>query len=115
VPTLDESDRRRYPRVHLDGRLGGRATVLADFRVITLSETGAMLEMEIPLAMGASCDLSLNLSHVSVDLRGRVVHIEKLSSGRGPYRVGVDFVRLQSLDRALLASFLDRERRGRPS
>ena len=54
MPTIDESDRRRFPRVNLDGRLGGRATVLADFRVITLSETGAMLEMDIPLAMGAS-------------------------------------------------------------
>jgi len=109
----DKAERRRYPRVRLDGRLAGRATVLADFQVLSLSESGATLEMEIPMAMGASCDLSLNLSHVSVDLKGRVVHIEKPKRGAEGerYRVGVDFVRLQSLDRALLASFLERERR----
>jgi hypothetical protein len=102
-------ERRRYPRVRVEGRLAGRATVMADFRVFSLSETGATLEMDIPMAMGSSCDLTLNLSHVSVDLKGRVVHIDKAANA--PYRIGVDFVRLQSLDRALLASYLERERR----
>ena len=87
--------------------------MLADFRVISLSETGATLEMDIPMALGSSCDLSLNLSHVSVDLKGRVVHLDTSPNG-GPYHIGVDFVRLQSLDRALLASFLERERRKSP-
>jgi hypothetical protein len=93
--------------------LAGRATVLADFKVLSLSESGATLEMDIPMAMGAACDLSLNLSHVSVDLKGRVVHVVKDAddADAGRYRIGVDFVRLQSLDRALLASFLERERR----
>lgn len=99
--------------MRLDGRLAGRATVLADFRVISLSETGATLEMDIPMALGSSCDLSLNLSHVSVDLKGRVVHIDP-PRHTGPFTIGVDFVRLQSLDRALLASFLERERRKSP-
>lgn len=108
------SERRRYPRVRLDGRLAGRATVLADFKVLSLSESGATLEMDIPMAMGAACDLSLNLSHVSVDLKGRVVHIVRDEDDGEKYRIGVDFVRLQSLDRALLASFLERERRKTP-
>ncbi len=79
--------------------------------MFSLSETGATLEMDIPMAMGSSCDLTLNLSHVSVDLKGRVVHIDKAPGANAPYRIGVDFVRLQSLDRALLASYLERERR----
>jgi hypothetical protein len=109
----NSAERRRYPRVHVDGRLAGRATVLADFRVLSISETGATLEMGIPMALGSACDLTLNLSHVSVDLKGRVVHID---AGRGEdaFVIGVDFVRLQSLDRALLASYLERERRQSP-
>ena len=107
-----KAERRRYPRVRVDGRLAGRATVLADFRVISLSETGATLEMDIPMAMGALCDLSLDLSHVSVDIKGQVVHVDG-GEGSG-YRIGVNFSRLQSLDRALLASYLDRERRKAP-
>lgn len=90
----------------------GRATVLTDFRIVALSETGAALEMELPLALGSRCDLTLNLPHVSVDLKGRVVHIEPQSGGEdGPYHVGVDFESVEDLDRALLESFLDRERR----
>ncbi len=114
MKTNAPTERRRYPRVRLDGRLAGRATVLADFHVISLSETGATLEMDIPMALGSNCDLSLNLSHVSVDLKGQVVHLEPARQAEGPYRIGVDFVRLQALDRALLASFLERERRKSP-
>ncbi len=108
------AERRRHPRVSVEGRLDGRATVLADFRVLSLSEIGATLEMGIPMAPGSSCDLTLNLSHVSVDLKGRVVYVEDSGNASAPYRVGMDFVRLQSLDRALLASYLERERRKAP-
>ncbi len=108
---MTHNERRRYPRLRLDGRLEGRATVMADFQVISLSETGAMLSMTIPMAMGAQCDLTLNLSHVSVDLKGRVVRVEKPKEGLDAYRIGVDFVRMQPIDRALLASYLERERR----
>jgi hypothetical protein len=107
-------ERRRHPRVHVEGRLAGRATVLADFSVLSLSETGATLEMAIPMPVGSSCDLTLNLSHVSVDLKGRVVYVEDSGNTGAPHRVGMDFVRLQSLDRALLASYLERERRKAP-
>ncbi len=107
----EASDRRRHDRIRLDGRMAGRATVLADFRVVALSETGASLEMDIPLAEGSRCDLTLNLSHVSVDLRGRVVNIRPSNGPSGPYLVGVDFEGMEDLDRALLLSFLDRERR----
>jgi hypothetical protein len=108
------AERRRYPRVHVEGRLAGHATVLADFRVLSLSETGATLEMSIPMPIGSACDLTLNLSHVSVDQRGRVVYLGDSGNASAPYRIGMDFVRLQSLDRALLASYLERERRNKP-
>jgi hypothetical protein len=105
-----ESERRRHPRVQLDGRMTGRATILADFRIVALSETGAALEMDLPLVLGSSCDLTLNLAHVSVDLRGRVVHVAPPAEPGAPYQVGVDFLGVDDLDRALLESFLERER-----
>lgn len=108
---MDSGERRRHDRVRIDGRMAGRATVLADFRVVALSESGAALEMEMPLARGSQCDLTLSLSHVSVDLRGRVVDVRPSDGPQGPFLVSVDFERVDELDRALLQSFLDRERR----
>ena len=105
-----DDDRRRHPRVRLDGRTGGRATVFADFKVVALSEDGACLEMSTPLAVDSQCDITLNLAHVTVDLRGRVVDVEQPSAAKPVYHVGISFVKVDALDRALLESFLDRER-----
>jgi hypothetical protein len=109
---MDASERRRHDRIRVAGRMLGRATVLADFRIVAISETGASLEMDLPMALGSRCDLTLNLPHVSVDLKGRVVHVEaEGDEDEGPFAVGVEFESVEDLDRALLESFLDRERR----
>lgn len=109
---MDASERRRHERINLDGRMVGRATVLADFRIVALSETGASLAMELPMAMGSVCDLSLSLPHGSVDLKGRVIHVaEPNGDDSGRWVVGVDFESVSDFDQALLQSFLDRERR----
>jgi PilZ domain-containing protein len=106
-----DDERRRHPRVRLDGRATGRATVFTDFRVTAISESGASLRMAAPLALDSSCDITLNLSHVAIDLKGRVVHVEAPPEGDGDgYEIGVDFVEVDELDHALLLSFLDRER-----
>jgi hypothetical protein len=109
MPGRDD-DRRRHPRVRLDGRTGGRATVFADFKVVALSEDGACLEMAAPLAIDSECDITLNLAHVTVDLKGRVMDVEQPPDTAGAYHIGVTFVKVDALDRALLESFLDRER-----
>jgi hypothetical protein len=109
--SMDAEERRRHPRVRLDGRTGGRATVFADFRVVALSESGAELEMAVPLAMGSQCDITLNLAHGSVDVKGRVVDIRSPGEPDRPFQVGVEFVSVDDLDQALLQSFLARERR----
>jgi hypothetical protein len=103
-------DRRKHPRVRLDGRTAGRVTVLADFRVLSMSESGALLAMQAPLALQSQCDLSLSLSHLSVDVQGHVVNVEAPGAPEEPYRVAVQFVNVEALDRGLLLSFLDRER-----
>jgi hypothetical protein len=105
------SERRRHTRVRLDGRMVGRATVLAEFRIVALSESGASLEMGMPMALGSQCDLTLSLSHVAVDLKGHVVHVEAAPGTQGLYLVGVDFREVQAVDQGLLMSFLERERR----
>jgi hypothetical protein len=107
---MDPADRRRHPRLHLDGRMVGRATVMTDFRVVALSETGGSLEMDVPLAAGAFCDLSLQLAHVSVDLRGRVVEVSPPEASRSAYLVAVEFEGMNEVDSGLLSSFLERER-----
>lgn len=108
----DGAERRRHDRVRLDGRMEGRATVLTSFRVVALSRAGATLEMAMPLAVGSLCDLTLHLSHLSVDVKGRIVHREPGGTG-APARfvVGVEFEAIDTLDRGLLESFLERERR----
>ena len=101
-------ERRRHPRVRLEGRAAGRATILAEFTVIVLSEKGATLEMDLPLALGSTCDLVLGLDHGEVELKGRVVHVQASPEAPGRFQVGVDFTSVDELDRGLLLSFLDR-------
>jgi hypothetical protein len=84
---------------------------MADFRVVALSETGAALEMDTPIAMGSRCDLSLDLAQVAVDLKGRVVNVEPPAKEGDAYRVGVDFEDIEETDAGLLQSFLQAERR----
>ena len=89
----------------------GRATIMTEFRIVSISEAGALIEVETPLAASSRCDLTLNLPHVSVDLKGRVVHVDPPATPGGPFEVGVAFLGVEALDRALIESFLERERR----
>ncbi|MBN2370243.1 MAG: PilZ domain-containing protein [Vicinamibacteria bacterium] len=110
---MTRSERRRFSRVRLDGRLSGKVTVVLDFRIVALSETGATIQLPFPLKAGLPCDLVLHLAHVSLDLKGHVTNLTPPLDADGPYQVGIHFDRPQSIDRALLESFLERERRKR--
>jgi len=107
-------ERRRYPRIRLEGRAVGRATVLAEFRVVGLWDSGGTLELPLPLALGSLCDLTLSLGPGSVDLKARVVQVESVGERDARYRVNVDFVTIDADDRLLLEAFLEREGRGAP-
>ena len=104
-----QDERRRHPRVRLDGRAAGRATIFAPFHVVSLSETGALVEMDLPLAQGSTCDLTLNLSGGQVDVKSVVASVERGDPG---YQVGLDFVSVDEEDQPILKSFLERERKG---
>jgi len=104
-------ERRRHPRIRLEGRAIGRATVLAEFKLVGLWESGGTLELPLPLALGSLCDLTLTLGPGSVDLKARVVRVESTSEQTPGYRVNVDFLAMDPDDQALLQAFLDREGR----
>jgi hypothetical protein len=108
---MEDAERRRHSRIRLDGRMVGRATVMADFRVVALSETGAALEMTVPMALGSRCDLSLAMNDLAMDLKGRVVNVTPPEAGGEMYVVGVDFEDMSEDEAGMLASFLEQERR----
>jgi hypothetical protein len=103
-----EDERRRHPRVRLDGRAAGRATIFADFKVASLSEASAALEMDLPLALGSLCDLTLNLRQGQVDVWGKVSGVEPAGAR---FRVMVDFVRVDEADQPALQAYIAGERR----
>jgi hypothetical protein len=107
---MDAADRRRHPRLNLDGRMVGRATLMTDFRVVALSETGAALEMDVPLAPGSVLEMALDLSGTSVDLRARVLEAQPPEGTRTAHLVAVEFEGVSDGDLELLASFLGDER-----
>jgi hypothetical protein len=92
----------------------GQAMVMADLRVLELSERGGNLEMGMPLAVDSVCEICLNLSHGSVDVSAKVLSVEALEASPGRHVVAVEFVQVADMDRALLESFLERERRRAP-
>lgn len=104
-----DDERRRHPRVRLDGRAAGRATIFAPFHVVSLSETGALVEMDLPLAQGSTCDLTLNLAGGQVDVKSVVASVERGDPG---YQIGLDFVSVDQEDQPILQAFLARERKG---
>ena len=104
-----EKERRKHPRVRLDGRVGGQATISATFKVVSLSETGASIEMPMPLPIGARCELRLNLEAL-LEVKTAVQSVQASSSAGGPYNMGVEFKALSPADRDLLNAFLKRER-----
>jgi len=104
-----EKERRKHPRVRLDGRVGGQATISATFKVVSLSENGASIEMPMPLPIGARCELRLNLEAL-LEVKTAVQSVQASNSAGGPYHMGVEFKALSPSDRELLNAFLKRER-----
>ena len=104
-----EKERRKHPRVRLDGRVGGQATISAAFKVVSLSEMGASIEMPMPLPIGARCELRLNLEAM-LDVKTSVQNVQAPDKPGGPYQMGVEFKPLGPADRQLLDAFLKRER-----
>src|SRR5262245_65671419 len=104
-----DRERRKHPRVRLDGRVGGQATISAAFKVVSLSENGASIEMPMPLPIGSRCELRLNLEAL-LDVKTAVQSVQGPDAPGGTYHMGVEFKALAPADRDLLIAFLKRER-----
>lgn len=106
-----EAERRRRPRIRLDGRVPGRATLIADFGLMDVSETTATLEVSVPMAIGSPCHLTFDASDDPLELSGRVTRVDSPSLPGGAYRVSVDLSPLDALERARLLSLVEAGRR----
>jgi hypothetical protein len=95
--------------VNLAGRVGGQATISAAFKVVSLSENGASIEMPMPLPIGARCELRLNLEAM-LEVKSSVNNVQSPQAPDGAYVMGVEFKALAPADQALLDAFLKRER-----
>lgn len=95
--------------MNLAGRVGGQATISATFKVVSLSENGASIEMPMPLPIGARCELRLNLE-ATLEVKSSVQNVASPESPGGSYIMGVEFKALAPADQALLEAFLRRER-----
>jgi hypothetical protein len=104
---MAEDERRQHPRMRVDGRAAGRATVVAGLRVLSVSEKGASLEADLPLAPGSTCDISLHAMGGQIDIKARVVEVQAANGG---YRLAVEFLSVDEPDLALFDSYLARER-----
>lgn len=104
-----DKERRKHDRVRLDGRVGGQATISAAFKVVSLSEDGALIEMPMPLPIGARCELRLNLEAL-LEVKTSVQNVRLPETPGGTYQMGVEFKGLAAADRQLLLAFLQRER-----
>jgi len=91
----------------------GRATVMTDFKVVSLAETGVRLETRLPMAQASTCDLSLSLGEARLDLKGRVANLARKSADEdAAFVIDVEFVALDPADQAILRFFLEREPKG---
>ena len=107
-------DRRKRPRVSLNGEVQGRIHTVASAPVLNLSEDGAMLEVACSLRVGTFYMLRLQLKRgAELLLRSRIVrsavHGFEIKAGGESlvkYRTAVEFVDLTDPQRKALQGYL---------
>jgi hypothetical protein len=92
-------NRRRHPRVALEGKVRGKIHTVASAPVVNLSLTGALLEVPCTLQVGTGYTMHLAIGAAGVvDVKGKVVRsyvhgFEKNEKGETviKYRAAVQF------------------------
>lgn len=103
-------DRRRGPRVAVNGEVSGRIYTATAAPVLDLSETGALLEVSAALRPGSIYTLRLSVSpERELSLKTRVVrtYVHSFRPKEGgesvvTYRAAVEFLEVPEPERALL-------------
>lgn len=107
-------ERRRHPRVSLDGEVRGRIHTVASAPVINISLAGALLEVPCTLSVGASYTVRLAINRNEIlEIKGRIVRsyvhgFAKNDKGETVinYRAAVHFQGLPDAVRATLQGFI---------
>jgi hypothetical protein len=106
----DGEERRKHPRVALKGEVQGRIHTVASAPVVDLSLSGALLELDCTLRIGAKYSLRLTVNGSQIlQLKGKItrsyVHgFDRNEKGETviKYRSAVEFLELEdSLETAL--------------
>ena len=73
-------------------------------KTINISDGGILLETHFKIEKGTTLVASLGLRDETVDVRGKVVHVQ--ASGEGKYVSGIEITGIESGDEGLLQEYL---------
>lgn len=106
-------DRRRAPRLAVEGRAAGQIRPIIKVALVNLSTTGALIEHSLLLRPGILCELFIVAEHSELRLKARAVRsvVQRLvSTETGAtdfiYHTGVEFLDLRPEDQEQLAALL---------
>lgn len=98
-------ERRIFGRFELDQAASVRSQF--ELRVLRLSLSGMLMETEYTPSLGERLPLQLKLAEKTLELMGRVAHIEPAHADLT--RIGVEFVDLSEAGRHMLSRFIQTE------
>ena len=104
-----QDEKRDAERIPILGELQGEMMVFQPMLVKDISRNGATVETRYPLQLNSLHDLRLALGHMSIVVKGRVVHsrISDMDQDVVTYRSGMEFVEPSERVTAALAGYLD--------
>lgn len=101
-------EKRDAERVPILGELQGEMMVFQPMAIKEISRGGVTVETRYPLQLDSLHDLRLVLNHVSVIVKGRVVHsrISDVDQDIVTYRTGMEFIEPSGRVLAAIDEFL---------
>jgi len=102
-------ERRHAPRVEATGSVPGQLEIDLETHVVQISSRGMMAELEVPVTVGSEYEFTLSMEGEDLELRGVVRNCEPKTSGDTPtpYRVGIEFRRLDEKQQDILTRFVE--------
>lgn len=113
VEFIDQSvvidvQRRLFGRFAVDGDATAVADVDHEFEVVRLSLSGMLIRTDFAPALESSFPVQIEVGDGVLRAGGRVAYVEPKGEGE-PVDVGVEFVDLEDVDRAMLRDYIESE------